>query len=638
MRLQLARVHGLSTMNAHLHPQSTAAMAAVDGSPSRAASPTTRSTTRPKPYLLWSLILLLTQLPTPQTATALPRVALLPILRDTNADEREARRLHSWLTALIAISDAVALVPTSALDRGATTSRVATIAHQLAQNPRHTDTTQLLETLRRLASLDRLLAAHLNADTTGKRTLTLLAFDGLTLRVVQTLPIVGPIDTARPQLHDATNAWLTAVGKPLRSDFNAKHVVSVVVDPPPDQASVSAHLAPPSPNNAEIPPQSTADTALPGGDGAGGRRPMAAANATANATTATDPNNATDAPALPATPLGVGFDARTNVYIDNDGNRIVTPSVTVDAAVNEHLRIGAHGALDIMTCASIDVLSAATPHGYFQEQRQEVGGSATVALDLTRISASVVGSRENDYSSTSVALGWSDEFAQRNTTLAVGYSFTDSNVGRAHDPRFERDMNSHTLSATLTQVLTPTWVAQASVWLGVLDGFQSSVYRYVRFSNGASGPEVMPSSRVREAGVLQLRGALRSDVFVGASYRLYGDSWGLLAHTAEVNASWLPVPSVTLRLRDRLHVQRGSPYYQSVFERPKRFMSIDRELGAFYGNLVGAKASWLLTDPSAIRRLELDLKVDAMRQTFADFPWLPQRNWTVAELGVSATF
>ncbi len=572
------------------------------------------------------LLLVVTALLWTTTASAAPkRVALLPMLRGADADEAEARRVHGWLAALVAIRDDAALVPIAALDRGAEVSRVAAIAAQIAHDPRSADVGIVLDAVARFAELDRILAARLDGATDAGRTLKLMAFDGKSLRTTWTLRIAGALDSVRPKLHDAVGAWLGASGKPVASPANA----GAVVDPPVAPAATAVALAP---TDAAGPSGAAPSSALPGGNGEGGRRPMATDEPTPVTVAKGDGVQA------PSAPLGVSVDARTNVYADNDGNRIVTPAVSVGADVSEHLNLAAHGALDIMTCASIDVISAATPRGYFQETRQEAGGSATIGSDLARYSASVTGSKENDYSSTSVALGWSDEFAQRNTTVAVGYSFTDSNVGRRHDPNLDLDMNSHTLTTTLTQVLSPSWIAQASAWVGVLDGFQSSVYRYVRFRNGTSGPERMPSLRIREAGVLQLRGALRPDVFVGLSYRLYGDTWGLLAHTAEATASWLPMPTLTLRVRDRFHIQRGSPYYSSSFDRPRTFMSIDRELGAFWGNLVGGKASLLLTEPTATRRLELDLKLDAMWQTFADFPWLPQRSWVVAELGVSANF
>ena len=330
--------------------------------------------------------------------------------------------------------------------------------------------------------------------------------------------------------------------------------------------------------------------------------------------------------------------SRTNYYFDNDGNRIVTPLVAADAEVNKYVAIAAHAALDIMTCASVDVITAATPKGYFQETRQEAAGSVTLKRDLATLTLSGTGSRENDYGSATAAIALSNEFAQRNTTLSLAYSYTDSDIGRAKDPNFQRDLNSHALTLTWTQVLSRRWIVQASSFSGVLQGLQSSVYRMVRFNNGAASPEVVPNLRLRQAVALQLRGALSRAWFVGASYRLYLDTWGLRSHTMEATVSVTPKRWLTLRLRDRLYLQQGVDFYQSRFAGPMRLMSIDRELGDFYGNLVGAKAEVFIADLGRTATLGVDLKLDYMRQAFADFPWLPVRRMWMAEAGLRLTF
>lgn len=343
-------------------------------------------------------------------------------------------------------------------------------------------------------------------------------------------------------------------------------------------------------------------------------------------------------PEATAKPAGVSVRSRTNYYIDNDGNRIVTPLVAADAEVSDTVSIAAHTALDVMTCASVDVTTAATPKGYFQETRKEAAGSVTYKRDLARLTLTGTHSQENDYASATAGISLSDEFAQRNTTLSLAYSFTDSDVGRAKDPYFQRDLKSHALTLAWTQVLTPRWLVQVSSFSNALRGMQSSVYRRVRFTNGAAGAEVVPNVRLRQALVVQLRGALTRTWFTGASYRLYVDSWGLQSHTAAAQLSYMPRRWLTLRLRERFYVQRGVDFYSAYFTQPMRYMSIDRELGDFWGNLVGVKADVFLADFGQTTTLGFDLKLDYMRQVFADFPWLPVRRMWIAEAGVRLTF
>jgi hypothetical protein len=343
-------------------------------------------------------------------------------------------------------------------------------------------------------------------------------------------------------------------------------------------------------------------------------------------------------PVEPPTPIGMSAETRTNYYTDNDNNRIVTPTVNVSADIGERWAVAGHAAIDMMTCASVDVVSAATAKGYFQENRQEYGGSVTTRRDLLKLTLGAVHSQENDYSSATGSIAISDEFAKRNTTLSLAYSFTGSDVGRAHDPSFSRRLDSHALTASWTQVLSRSWVAQFSGFVGVLDGFQSSVYRFVHFADGTSGPEVAPDLRVRQALAAEVRGSLTPQWFTGASYRLYSDSWGLLSHTGELTATYAPNDWLSLRLRDRVYQQRGADFYHSVYDRPMRYMTIDRELGALYGNLIGLKAAIDLGGLGSTRTWQLDLKYDWMWQKFEDFRWLPERRMSMVEAGLQCAF
>lgn len=351
-----------------------------------------------------------------------------------------------------------------------------------------------------------------------------------------------------------------------------------------------------------------------------------------------DPLQPTGAIHTPGGAVGIGTQARTNFYFDNDGNRIVTPLVAVDAEVKPWLAVSAHAVVDVMTCASVDVISAATPKGYFQETRTEAGGSATLSHDLLKLTLAGSGSQENDYSSTTASVAISDEVARRNATLSLAYSFTGSDVGRAHDPTFVRDLASHTLTAGWLQVVNRNWIAQMSLFVGVLDGFQSSVYRYVHFDNGSSGPEAVPSLRSREAAALELRGTLAPTWFLAGSYRYYTDSWGVMAHTGEIAISHTPMRRLTLRLRDRGYQQTGARFYQSSYVRPQQYMTIDRELGSMVGNLLGFKASLDLGSHTSTTGLELDVKVDGMWQHFPEFPWMTDRLIGIIEAGMNLTF
>ena len=339
-----------------------------------------------------------------------------------------------------------------------------------------------------------------------------------------------------------------------------------------------------------------------------------------------------------AEPLGVTARARTNYYVDNDGNTVVTPLVTLEGALSERLSVAAHALVDVMTCASVDVVSSATPKGYFEETRQEAGATVTFVRHLLQLSAGAVASSENDYGSLTASFGAAHEFAARNFTAALGYAFTDSTVGRADDWRFAADLDSHAVTLTLTQVLSPRWIAQLALFGGALSGFLSSPYRMVRLADGAHSEESTPSLRLRSAVVLQVRGALSNRSFVAGSYRYYHDNWGIDGHTAEVSWTFVPRSWVELRLRNRFYIQDGAGFYRQVYHRPLRYMTADRELSAFHGDLIGAKLAFPMGRLGPIAELELDIKSDVMWQWFADFDALPMRRFLVTEVGFRVGF
>lgn len=338
----------------------------------------------------------------------------------------------------------------------------------------------------------------------------------------------------------------------------------------------------------------------------------------------------------PEKPAGVTASTRVNHYSDNDGNAIVTPVTEVRAQVTPAVEVSAHAAFDVMTCASVDVISAASPDGYFQETRQEYGASTTVALGTLTLALGGLLSLENDFSSFTTSLGVSSELARRNTTLSAGYAFTDSNVGRAGDARFERDIDSHVVTLGVTQVLSPHLVAQLNYFFGALDGFQSSPYRTVQIADGTRTEERAPSERMRHAAVARLKAAIGARSYVAGDYRLYLDTWGIASHTFEAAIEHEVTPWLALRLRDRVYLQSAADFYRGTYDQRRAFMTADRELGALWSNLVGLKA----TITRALGRtttLIVDAKVDFMLQRFDDFEPLPERRMWIIELGIRLT-
>ena len=332
------------------------------------------------------------------------------------------------------------------------------------------------------------------------------------------------------------------------------------------------------------------------------------------------------------------FAVKVNTYSDNDGNRIVTPVTSVEGDAGPHVTLHAQVLFDVMTCASVDVVSSATQKGHFKETREQYDGGLVVHWGAWSLSAATSFSRENDYRSVTGTLGLGVELFQRNTSLTLGYGFSDSDVGRASDPLFERDLDSHTVTASLTQVLSSNVVLQVGYFLGALSGYQGSPYRNVAIGGGTSAPESAPTWRLRQALVARVKASLSSSWFLGADYRFYFDTWGIDSHTAELALTHEPVRWFSWRLRDRFYLQDGADFYQEVYDTRRRYMTSDRELGPFLSNLVGLKL--VFVPPDILKRVgtSIDLKFDFTWQRFSQFSRLSERLMYVAEAGLRVEF
>lgn len=329
---------------------------------------------------------------------------------------------------------------------------------------------------------------------------------------------------------------------------------------------------------------------------------------------------------------------KVNAYSDNDHNTVITPITSVEGDIGERVTLHAHAAYDIMSCASVDVVTAASPKGYFQEVRQEYEGGASVRLGLTTLSGSGTYSHENDYSSFTVGLGAATELFERNTTLTFGYGYTGSSVGRSGDPNFNKSLGSHTLTASVSQLLTKHLIAQAGWFFNYSHGYQESPYRAVSLVSGVFTTESAPVDRYRQSIVARLRGALSTKWFLGGDYRLYFDTWGMTGHTLQAMLTHTPVPWFEWRLRARFYAQTGTDFYEETYDTLRRYMTADRELGPFIGVTGGLKLGFNITALPERVALSFDLKSDVTWQRFSEFELLPERVMVVTEAGMHLDF
>ncbi len=332
------------------------------------------------------------------------------------------------------------------------------------------------------------------------------------------------------------------------------------------------------------------------------------------------------------------FVSKVQVYADSDHTTVISPLVQGTADVTPDTTVTLGYVADVVSSASVDVVSQASATT-IHDTRQQASASVAQTIGSLKLHGGYSYSHENDYLSNSLNAGLDQELFDKNTTLSLGYSVSLNDVGRAGDLNFSRGLDNHGVSASWTQIVSPTLVTQLTYELGYASGFQSSPYRFVPVRmNIDAAPEfwVMetdPDTRMRNAFVLGVNRAIGDDSSVQADYRYYFDDWGITSHTLGLRYFTHLTHHLELRLRERFYTQGSASFYQENYTTVTKYITFDRELSSLWSETLGAKLSYLLAP-----HLEAELKVDIFYFKYAEFAPLTSRTGTNTGLGLALTY
>jgi len=332
------------------------------------------------------------------------------------------------------------------------------------------------------------------------------------------------------------------------------------------------------------------------------------------------------------------FTAKTQVYADSDNTQVVSPVVQATADVTPDTNVSLGYLADVVTAASVDIVSQASKTT-IHDTRHQVSTGLAQHFGTLLVHAGYSFSRENDYLSHSLSFGLEKELFDKNTTVGVGYGLGLNTVGRRDDMNFSRSLTVNSVSLSLTQVLNERAIMQFTYELGDASGFQSSPYRFVpiRATPDATPSqwimETDPLSRDRHAFVVGYNHAVGIDSAVQLDYRLYHDTWGITSHTVGARFITNLTKALELRLRERFYTQGDASFYQANYTSPQQYMAFDREMSSLWSETLGAKLGYHFT-PS----VEGELKLDVFYYSYADFAPLTSRVGTNVGLGLSLTY
>jgi len=208
-----------------------------------------------------------------------------------------------------------------------------------------------------------------------------------------------------------------------------------------------------------------------------------------------------------------------------------------------------------------------------KDNRMAGFGEPTFIFGDNRLSIQGSYSGESDYISRGVAINYSRDFNEKNTTLNVGWSHDFDTIEKGNSPygQLFQDDNGNPIDLKkdaddfivgINQLLSPKTVLTANFEMGYENGYLGDPYKGFLFYDGTAGPENVPNQRVKEIAYVQLTHFFtRLNGSVEGSYRFYHDSYGIFAHT--VSLAWYQKIGkyVTLSPSFRYYTQSAADFY-----------------------------------------------------------------------------
>jgi hypothetical protein len=332
---------------------------------------------------------------------------------------------------------------------------------------------------------------------------------------------------------------------------------------------------------------------------------------------------------LPATALaGVLPEDRADLmyhYYDGGGVTIDGPSLLVRKKFAEKYAVSASYYMDMVSSASIDVITTASP---YSEERTQYGVGFEYLRGKVTYAASFSNSTENDYTADTASFSIAQDMFGDLTTVALLFSIGKDDVTRRGDPVFADEIDRRIYGVDVSQVATKNLVLGFSFETIAEEGFLNNPYRQVRYvdPDAALGYsyefERYPRTRTGNAFALRARWYLPYRAALQGDYRFYNDTWDIRSHTAEVSYTHPLDERLTFDVHYRYYMQDAAEFYSDLFPREnfQNFLARDKELASLTSHTLGFGVSWDFRSPlEFFNRTSLNLKYDRILFRYDDF-------------------
>ncbi|HWN46577.1 MAG TPA: DUF3570 domain-containing protein [Steroidobacteraceae bacterium] len=324
------------------------------------------------------------------------------------------------------------------------------------------------------------------------------------------------------------------------------------------------------------------------------------------------------------------------LYFRYDGGGVVIngPSVLLRKSIGEHVSVSANHYVDMVSSASIDVETSASP---YEDERTQSSLSVDFLNGKSMYTLGYVNSDESDYQAKTMFAAISHDMFGDLTTIGFGYKKGENEVFKnlkdasgviANDPNFAETMDSQSFNVSVSQIITKNLVLAGQYEVITDEGFLRSPYRSIRYFtdplNQALAPEQYPNTRSSNAVSVRAKYFLPYRAAIDTMYRFYTDTWGVLGHTAELgyvhptnNEKWI------FEARVRYYTQEAADFYQDIFPRADyaNFMARDKELATYSAITAGLGATYEFKIQRFpwLTKGQLNLRYDFMTVEYDDF-------------------
>jgi len=311
---------------------------------------------------------------------------------------------------------------------------------------------------------------------------------------------------------------------------------------------------------------------------------------------------------------------------DGGGVTIDGPSLLLRKKFAEKYSVSANYYMDMVSSASIDVMTTASP---YKEERTQGSLAFDMLQGKTQYSVSYTLSDENDYTANTASFDLSQDIFGDLTTVSFGFSQGWDEVRKRGDDTFAEPVDRRNYRFGLQQILTPRMMAGLNYEVITDEGFLNNPYRSVRYLDETSArgysyqPELYPHTRTSNAIAINARYYLPYRAAVHGEYRYYTDTWGIDANTVSLGYTHPWGKRWIFEAGYRWYDQSAADFYSDLFPRAdaQNFLARDKELSTFTSHMFSLGASYEL--PSLgwerLRRSTVNLYYDRINYQYDDF-------------------